>query len=233
MNNFIRKPKFFVFCNVMFFVFSCLKGQDDGVTIPSDTTDQYSFIDNKFKSRKSALTAALYANSTNVTLWHNNIIDGNTGFGLHASYEYKIIKKHSLKIGTQLFITNKKHEYARFYCNYRFYHNLNQRMQRGKTGDNFSANYFFVEPAYFVERTPYRLIDYEWDFDKGEWKFNYKKSVSTFSRIWIGYGLQRNFVSKFYFDLNAGFDFQEIGNINTPYFQLYLFTQLSIGYIIH
>lgn len=233
MNLYKNHSKLLLSCCLLIFISFYLEGQENEKNNQSDTTDTYNFIENNYRTRKSIFAVSLYTNSFEVTLWDNSIIDGKTGYGIHASFEYKLAGQHSLGLGNQLFIDNKRTEHLKVYFAYKYYHNLKKRMQLGKTGDNFSANYIFIEPVFMLNRSPYQLDSYTWDFSKGEWKMNYKKSVSTFTSIWVGYGLHRNFTSNFYFDANAGVDFQDIERITSSNFHLFFFTQLSIGYIIH
>ena len=217
---------------VLLLIFLChivlASGQADSVRIKKHSRE-YNYAINKYSDKKSALYLGVKTNTFDITLWSDEIISGKTGAGIEAGYELKIMKYHSFSPRVYLFIDNKKSEYARFSAEYRYYYNLKSRMQSGKTGNNFYANYFVIVPAFRIERAPYGVDSYAWDFTRGLWKINYKKRVETLPTVWFGYGLQRNIFSRVNFDINAGLRFEDFFS---TYNHIYFISQFSVSYII-
>lgn len=201
-------------------------------TIRDATNNSFDFIDGKYKNRKSALRASLFVNTEEVEFWETGNLNGFSSFGVLTNYEFKFAKLHSVNSGIKAYITTSKYEYLRAFTSYRFYHNLKKRMSLGKTGENFAADYFFVEPSWGIVRSPYRLSDYAWDYNRGEWALTFKKDVGQIFTIWMGYGVQRIVFKNFNIDANFGFYFQG-DNYSFEYNRPYLLAQVSFGYIIH
>jgi hypothetical protein len=192
----------------------------------------FDFMNGKYKNRKSALRASLYVNTEEVEFWETGILSGFSSFGILTNYEFKFAKLHSINSGIKAYITNGKYEYLRVFTSYRFYHNLKKRMTFGKTGENFAANYFFVEPSWGIARSPYRLRSYIWDYNQGKWALTFKKEVKQIYTIWMGYGIQRIVLNNFNIDANFGIYFQG-DNYSFEYDRPYILAQVSLGYIIH
>jgi hypothetical protein len=161
-------------------------------------------------------------------------LDMFTNTGIYAMFDYKVAKIHAVGTGIGYFIqyymprSSESPEYnglnqgIELNFTYKFLYNLKNRMSRGLTGDNFSANCFSVTPEFIYLIKPYSVQNVTWDFTKGAWAINYKHENMFISWIKMGYGIQRT-VKRLTFDLNAGI----LMGKNEGFF----YAQITAGYI--
>jgi hypothetical protein len=154
--------------------------------------------------------------------------------GIYAMFDYKVAKIHAVGTGIGYFIqyymprSSESPEYnglnqgIELNFTYKFLYNLKNRMSRGLTGDNFSANYFFLSPEFIYLIKPYSVQNVTWDFTKGAWAINYKHENMFIPWIKMGYGIQRT-VKRLTFDLNAG--------ILMGKYEGFFYAQITAGYI--
>jgi len=191
------------------------------------------FVNDKFKERTSMLYVA----------WKTGIENGQKGLtaysGFYSAYEFKLSKLHLIGAGLGLYYQFHNIDFKNYQANnlltqinitYKFFYNLDRRMSKGLTGNNFSANYFLVSPNLSYMRSPYSLTSYAWDFTKGSWEANYERNVTIIPKLKIGFGIQRTLRNKIIFDLCAGIHLQNFNSGNS--LDDLLFGQFMIGYII-
>jgi hypothetical protein len=154
--------------------------------------------------------------------------------GIYAMFDYKVAKIHAVGTGIGYFIqyymprSSESPEYnglnqgIELNFTYKFLYNLKNRMSRGLTGDNFSANYFFISPEFIYLIKPYSVQSVAWDFTKGAWAINYKHENMFIPWIKMGYGIQRT-VKRLTFDLNGG--------ILMGKSEGFFYAQITAGYI--
>ena len=167
----------------------------------------------------------------------------NYQYGIGTAVEFKIRDYHSLGGGINLWHSEDWSDLMGYYftetclqveMEYRYYHNLKNRMSKGRTGNNFSANYILVSPSFYLQYKRYILEDYYWDFTQGLWVLEYNKPLVIRPVIRIGYGIQRTFWRNLKFDINAGIQFQKGISSFKPVelFQDLNYIRISFGYII-
>lgn len=159
-------------------------------------------------------------------------------YGIGTAVEFKIKDSHSLGAGLSFLFSSDWPMISAYHncknrleinIGYRYYHNLRNRMSKGQTGNNFSANYFIVSPCLWIKSGRYNMDDYYWDFAKGIWVIKYTRALDLKPGIRLGYGLQRAFWRNLNFDINGGIQFCHWAYIK-PTKLLYI--QFSLGYLI-
>jgi hypothetical protein len=205
-------------------------GQIDTLNQSKDETGYR--IKGKYRDR----TMAMYINGK------GSIMDVGHGmafrYGIGTATEFKLYNNHSLGAGLGLFYTmdrplfsdyDKRNVNLEFEIGYRYYHNLRNRMSKGLTGNNFSANYFLFSPYFSLQYRPYRMKGYSWDFNKGIWVIQYTSAIEFNPGLRLGYGLQRTFWRNMNFDINGGIQFRRWTFLRSPADLIYI--QFSLGYI--
>jgi hypothetical protein len=191
------------------------------------------FVNDKFKERISMFYIA--GKTTLETM--------NYGFaptiGIYTGYEHKFHSFHAIGAGIGYFghyqdfgftPYNSFDDLLRIDLSYKYYHNLNLRMSKGLTGNNFSANYFYVSPGLNIRSLYSRISSSSWDFTHGYWVTTSKREIIYDPRLKIGYGFQRIISNKMNFDLNTGI---QISSYMRPYHPEELFYfQVTLGFII-
>lgn len=169
----------------------------------------------------------------------NTDYEMNIRYGIGTTIEFKLFNNHSLGAGLSLLITddwpmfdgfNKRDANLEFDIGYRYYYNLRNRMSKGLTGNNFSANYLIVSPCFWLQYIPYSMKDYYWDFNKGIWIIKSTCAIEFNPGLRLGYGLQRTFWRNMNFDINGGIQFRKWTSLRSPADLIYI--QFSLGYII-
>ena len=107
-----------------------------------------------------------------------------------VSFEKKYRPDWSWFTRAKLYGINRRLRESSLSGGIRYYYNLNRRILRGKSANNFSANYIGVEPNL---------------------RFNYRKGDSGFS-VKLLYGIQRRIGKRGYVDFDVGLE-----NIVVPY----------------
>jgi hypothetical protein len=164
-------------------------------------------------------------------------------YGLGTAVEFKIRDYHSLGGGVNIWRSDNWYDLFGYYSSknclqveleYRYYHNLRNRMSKGLTGNNFSANYFLFSPGGYLQIKRKHLEDYYWDFSQGIWVLEYTRSLVIRPDIRIGYGIQRTFWRNLKVDINGGIQFRKGIDSFRPLELLYdmYYIQFSLGYII-
>ena len=103
-------------------------------------------------------------------------------------------------------------------------------MSKGLTGNNFSANYFYVSPNFLLRLNTRVSTNYSWDFTNGYWVVSSKKERIYETGLKLGYGFQRVIQNKMNFDINAGIQIN--GNSEWSHPEQLFFLQIRIGFII-
>ena len=164
-------------------------------------------------------------------------------YGIGTTFEFKIKDYHSVSGGINLLNSESWFPIMGYHSTktclqvemgYRYYHNLKNRMSKGRTGNNFSANYFLLSPGFWLQYKQYILEDYYWDFTKGLWVLEYSKPLVLRPDVRLGYGLQRTFWRNLNFDINGGIQFTRWEGPVTAVDLLFelSYIQFSLGYII-
>jgi len=154
--------------------------------------------------------------------------------GIYSMFDYKVAKMHAVGAGIGYFIqyympsSSESPEYnglnqgLELSFTYKFLYNLANRMSKGLTGNNFSANYFFLSPEFIYFIKPYAVSSAAWDFTKGAWAINSERKNVFIPVLKLGYGIQRT-VKRLTFDVNGGIQ------MGKNYDGLYI--QITAGYI--
>ncbi len=94
-------------------------------------------------------------------------------------FDYKVAKMHAVGTGIGYFIqyymprSSESPEYnglnqgIELNFTYKFLYNLENRMSKGLTGNNFSANYFFISPEFIYLIKPYSVSECGMGFYSG------------------------------------------------------------------
>jgi hypothetical protein len=160
-------------------------------------------------------------------------------YRLGVSLEYKLWNNHSLGAGLNLQMIDREPLFSssphrtfgvEVKLDYRYYHNLKNRMSKGLTGNNFNANYILVSPAVSFGYEPYTLEGYQWDFNTGSWIVSYKSSFMAMPDLRLGYGMQRSIWKNLNYDINGGFQIQRRSQIDKPLSLIYF--QFAIRYTL-
>jgi hypothetical protein len=209
-------------------VLNCF-GQNDTTEIIKKEPD---FLNDKFKERISML----YIGGN--TIIESMYSEFEPSSGIYAAYEHKLNKYHVVGAGMGYYLHYQDLRYysynsfnplLRFDVTYKFYHNLNSRMSKGLTGNNFSANYFYVSPNFLFKLNTRVSTNYSWDFTNGYWVGTTTKERIYEPGLKLGYGFQRVIGNKMNFDMNAGF---QISSKSYQWDQLPFFVQIKLGFII-
>ncbi len=205
-----------------------------------DTLKQHTGEDSyRINARYRDQTMALSVNTMGAFMYTNSKLV----YGIGAAVEFKIRDYHSLGGGVNVLNSEDWFDIMGYYytktclqvtMEYRYYHNLKNRMSKGRTGNNFSANYFLISPGFWLQNKQYKLEDYYWDFTQGIWVLEYTKPLLIRPGVKIGYGIQRTFLRNLNFDINGGIQFRRWDGSYKPVELLneLKYIQLSIGYII-
>ncbi len=205
-------------------------GQKD--TLKLSSNDNGYSVNGKYRDR----SMAIYLNGKGSIM---NADHRMIRYGLGSTFEYKLYNNHSLGAGLSFLVADDWPIFSGYYVTdarlefeigYRYYHNLNNRMSKGLTGNNFSANYFLISPYFWLQYRPFWQEDYYWDFNKGIWLIKSTSEITIKPGVRIGYGLQRTFWRNFNFDINGGIQIRKWTGSPRKFEFLYL--QFSIGYII-
>ncbi len=192
------------------------------------------FVNEKFKERTSMFYIA--GNTTLESIYYSFA----PTIGINTAYEHKLNSCHAIGAGIGYFLHyqhfsfppfNSFDNFLRIDLSYKYYHNLNSRMSRGLTGNNFSANYFYVAPTLSFLRRPNEYSNSAWDFTHGYWVITSKKSEIIYRpSLRIGYGFQRVIRDKMNFDMNGGI---QINNSMYRYeIENHFYFQIKLGFII-
>jgi hypothetical protein len=226
--------KKFIFRNIwllsLFCPFIQVFGQEDSIKSKEKEPD---FVNDKFRERTSMFYIAV----------KSGIENGQKGLtaysGAYTGYEFKISKLNVIGAGLGLYYQYHNADFKNYEAynlltqiniTYKYFYNLDRRMSKGLTGNNFSANYFLLSPNLSYTRSPYYITSYTWDFTKGSWLTKYERNVQLIPKLKIGYGFQRTLRNKWNFDINAGIQLQNYNSGNS--LDDLLFGQFIIGYII-
>lgn len=215
----------FLFCPLI-----RVSGQSD--SIKSEEPD---FINDKFKEKTFMLYVA--GKGSLVINW-----DMFANTGIYSMFEYKVAKMHAVGAGIGYFIqyympssSDESPEYnglnqgLELNFTYKFLYNLENRMSKGLTGNNFSANYFFLSPEFIYLIKPYSVSDVAWDFTKGAWAVNSEHANKFIPVLKMGYGIQRTY-KRLTFDINAGVQLGKYYS-DLVYQKGFLYAQITAGYI--
>jgi hypothetical protein len=191
------------------------------------------FVNDKFKERTSMFFVA----------GKGSVVKGMDMFantGIYSMYDIKVAKMHAVGAGIGYFFqyympsSNDSPEYnginqgIELNFTYKFLYNLENRMSRGLTGNNFSANYFFLSPEFIYLFKPYSVQTVTWDFTKGAWAVNSEHENRFIPLLKMGYGIQRTY-KRLTFDINAGF---LVGKYEEQVYQKdFFYVQITAGYI--
>ena len=208
-------------------------GQD---TLSHDTRKDYQ-INARYRDRTIALS--VYAIGGSMRNY-----DHSFQYGIGTAIEFKIRDSHSLGGGVNMWRSGDWNDFFGYYYSmncfqvemgYRYYHNLSKRMSKGRTGNNFSADYFLFSPGVYLQMKRRNLEDYYWDFSQGIWVLEYSKPLVIRPDIKVGYGIQRTFWRNLKFDVNGGIQFRKGIDSFKPLELLYdmYYIQFSLGYIIY
>jgi hypothetical protein len=208
-------------------VISCF-GQTDSTLIKEKEQD---FVNVKFKER-----ASMFYIGGNTTIEGLNNYFGATN-GIYTAYEHKFHKYHVIGAGMGYYFHYFKYYFYDGYdpllcfdLSYKYFHNLNSRMRRGLTGNNFSANYFYVSPNFSFLNHTSSFSTYAWDFTNGYWVATSTKEILCRPALKLGYGFQRVIQDKMNIDINAGIQINKYTEWLYP--QQLFFLQLKLGFII-
>jgi hypothetical protein len=211
-------------------VFNCFS-QTDTTLAKAKEPD---FVNEKFKERTSMFYVA----------GKGSVVKGFDIFanaGIYSMYDFKVAKMHAVGAGLGYFIqyympgTEESPEYnglnqgIELSFTYKFLYNLENRMSKGLTGNNFSANYFFFSPEFIYLIKPYSVSDVAWDFTKGAWAINSEHENRFIPLFKMGYGIQRTFKC-LTFDINAGVQLGQYSN-KSSYQNSFFYAQITAGYI--
>jgi hypothetical protein len=192
------------------------------------------FVNGKFQERTSMFYVA----------GKGSVVKGFDIFantGIYSMYDFKVAKMHAVGAGIGYFIQyympgtdesppyNGLNQGIELSFTYKFLYNLENRMSRGLTGNNFSANYFFFSPEFIYLIKPYSVSDVAWDFSKGAWAVNSEHENRFIPLLKMGYGIQRT-LKRLTFDLNAGVQLGQYSNKST-YQNGFFYAQITAGYI--
>ncbi len=206
-----------------------VKGQADTTYLMKKDSLEYGFLNEKFKERKYMLYLAgrgSISNPNGVMVLDN---------GLYVGYERKMGKSQVFGGGAGFFLQDdggnlsSPDKLLMLNLNHKWLYNLDYRMERGKTGNNMSANYFTLSPTVTIGHSVSYLSGYAWDFSRGEWAVKYKNKSAASLSLKIGYGLQRTIRDRIQFDIQAGFLIKR-----SPYATLgnFFYCQTTAGFII-
>jgi len=202
----------------------------------TDTTlaKESDFVNEKFQERTSMFYIAGKG-----SVAKGQDIFANTG--IYSMFDYKVAKIHAVGAGIGYFIqyympsSSESPEYnglnqgLELNFTYKFLYNLENRMSKGLTGNNFSANYFFLSPEFIYLIKPYSVSNVAWDFTKGAWTVNSARENAFIPLLKMGYGIQRT-LKRLTFDINAGIqmgkNYEDLHN-QTGFF----YAQITAGYI--
>ena len=156
-------------------------------------------------------------------------------YGLGVSNEFKLKRQHSLGAGLNILMVDEapvfsySHPVMSFEVKleYRYYHNLNNRMSWGLTANNFYADYFLVSPYVSFGYSSYNE-GFRFDFDSGSWIKEVKNTLRVDPCLRLGYGIQRPIVKRIGFNLNGGFQLQRTLYLYSPWSLVYF--QFCIQY---
>jgi hypothetical protein len=211
-------------------VFNCFSQTDTTLTNEKEPE----FVNDKFKERTS-----MFYFGGNTTLETRNYEFGASS-GIYTGYEHKMNKNHVIGAGIGYFFYYQDVSYVdlnsfqyllRLDLTYKFYHNLNSRMRKGLTGNNFSANYFYVSPNLSFTPDYRENTSYAWDFTNGYWVVTSRKERFCEPALKLGYGFQRVIRNKLNFDMNAGLQFNLEYHYGFYPKELF-FLQIRLGFII-
>jgi len=208
-------------------------GQD---TLNSHTSRKEYAINVRYRDRNMALYIDAIGGS--IRNYHNSF-----QYGIGTAVEFKIRDYHSLGGGLNYWRSDDWHNLFGYYYSmnclqveteYRYYHNLRNRMSKGRSGNNFSANYFLFSPGVYLQIKRRNLEDYYWDYSQGIWVLEYTKPLVIRPDIRIGYGIQRTFWRNMKFNINGGIQFRKGIDSFKPLELLYdmYYIRFSLGYII-
>jgi hypothetical protein len=205
-------------------VFNCFSQTDTTLTMAKEPD----FVNDKFKERTSMF---YIAGKGSIAMGEDQF--ANTG--IYSMFEYKVVKMHAVGAGIGYFIQyymprssesppyNGLNQGIELSFTYKFLYNLENRMSRGLTGNNFSANYFFISPEFIYLIKPYSVSNVAWDFTRGAWAVNSAHENKFLPMLKMGYGMQRT-MKRLTFDINAGI---QMGNHHEGFF----YAQITAGYI--
>jgi hypothetical protein len=208
-------------------VFNCFSQTDTTLAKEPD------FVNEKFKERTSMFYIA-----GNATVETMNYSFAATN-GIYTAFEHKFKMYHAIGAGAGYYIQYRDMNHyiddgldqlLRFNLSYKFFYNLNIRMSKGLTGNNFSANYLYISPNFTLIRNPYEYAGAAWDFTNGYWVITSKRETVCIPRLKVGFGFQRVIRNKINFDLNAGLQFGNETNQYEP--EKLLFGEVKVGFII-
>jgi len=179
-------------------------------------------VQEKYRDRNKAWYVNAIVSSTNLKF------NEELRYGLGISNEYKLKRQHSLGGGLNILIVDQSPIFSYSHpeisielkLEYRFYHNLNNRMGWGLNADNFYANYFLISPYLAFGYSAYSQ-GYHFDFDTGNWMKETRSTLRVDPCLRLGYGLQRPIWKKVSFDVNGGFQVQRTPYLYSPWSLLY------------
>lgn len=225
----------FTFRNLIFLsllspVINCF-GQTDSTLVKEREPD---FVNGKFQERTSMFYIA----------GKGSIVEGQDQFantGVYCMFDYKVAKMHAVGAGIGYFIQyympsssespqyNGLNQGLELNFTYKFLYNLENRMSKGLTGNNFSANYFFLSPEFIYIIKPYSVWNVAWDYTKEEWTIKPTGENKFIPLLKLGYGVQRT-VKRLTFDINAGI---QLGKYNNTFYHQreFFYAQITAGYI--
>jgi hypothetical protein len=186
------------------------------------------FVNGKFQQRTSMI---YIAGKGSIAMGEDQF--ANTG--IYSMFEYKVVNMHAVGAGIGYFIQyympsssesppyNGLNQGIELNFTYKFLYNLENRMSKGLTGNNFSANYFFISPEFIYLIKPYSVSNVAWDFTRGAWAVKSARENAFLPMIKMGYGIQRT-MKRLTFDINAGI---QMGNNHEGFF----YAQITAGYI--
>jgi hypothetical protein len=212
---------------LLFFSIFRVSGQSDTVVLTGKNQD---FLNTRYKERMSLW----YVGGKCRIHSQNGAIPVSTG--IFTGFEYKIAPSHAFSLGGGYFwryalsYYEYSHEYQKVFrvdIAYKWFFDLNHRMKKGLTGNNFSADYLFISPEFVFDYSTYRMAGYAWDFTKGTWSVKYKNDLKI-ETAWIaGGGFQRTFLNRLNVDVKVGILYRK-SYIKKEEF----FGEVTLGYII-